>query len=54
MLGEGLAFRKTGKGKSEHLNYKGNDEIGDLVNQYNVMVDELEESAHKLANSERE
>jgi len=53
MLGEGLASVKLGK-KSEHLNYKGNDEIGDLVNQYNVMVDELEESAHKLANSERE
>ena len=53
MLSEGLASVKLGK-KSEHLAYKGSDEIGELVNQYNSMVDELEESAHKLANSERE
>ena len=53
MLSEGLASVKLGR-KSEHLKYRGNDEIGDLVNQYNIMVDELEESVHKLANSERE
>jgi nitrogen fixation/metabolism regulation signal transduction histidine kinase len=40
--------------KSEHLIYRGSDEIGELVKQYNRMVDEIEESAHKLANSERE
>jgi two-component system nitrogen regulation sensor histidine kinase NtrY len=48
-----LASVRLGK-KSEHLSYKGSDEIGELVKQYNRMVDELEESAHKLANSERE
>lgn len=53
MLSSGLASVKLGK-KSEHLEYKGNDEIGDLVKQYNIMVDEMEESAIKLANSERE
>ena len=53
MLSEGLASVKLGR-KSEHLTYRGNDEIGDMVNQYNIMVDELEESAQKLANSERE
>lgn len=53
MLGEGLASVKLGK-KSEHLTYKGSDEIGELVGQYNSMVDELEESVQKLANSERE
>jgi two-component system, NtrC family, nitrogen regulation sensor histidine kinase NtrY len=53
MLGEGLATVGVGK-KSEHLTYKGNDEIGQLVKQYNRMVDEIEESTHKLANSERE
>jgi signal transduction histidine kinase len=53
MLGEGLASVGVGK-KSEHLSYKGNDEIGELVKQYNRMVDEIEESTHKLANSERE
>ena len=53
MLSDGLASVRLGK-KSEHLSYKGSDEIGELVNQYNRMVDELEESAQKLANSERE
>jgi nitrogen fixation/metabolism regulation signal transduction histidine kinase len=53
MLTGRLASVSLGK-KSEHLSYKGNDEIGELVKQYNNMVDELEDSAHKLANSERE
>jgi signal transduction histidine kinase len=53
MLGTGLASVGVGK-KSEHLSYRGNDEIGELVRQYNRMVDEIEESTHKLANSERE
>ncbi len=53
MLGDGLASVGVGK-KSEHLVYTGNDEIGALVKQYNRMVDEIEESTHKLANSERE
>jgi two-component system nitrogen regulation sensor histidine kinase NtrY len=53
MLGEGLASVGVGK-KSEHLVYRGSDEIGELVKQYNTMVDEIEESTHKLANSERE
>jgi two-component system, NtrC family, nitrogen regulation sensor histidine kinase NtrY len=53
MLGIGLASVEFGK-KSEHLNYLGHDEIGDLVKQYNRMVDEIEESAIKLTRSERE
>ena len=53
MLSEGLASVKLGR-KSEHLSYKGSDEIGDMVKQYNRMVDELEVSTHKLAASERE
>jgi two-component system, NtrC family, nitrogen regulation sensor histidine kinase NtrY len=53
MLTEGLASVEVGK-KSEQLSYRGNDEIGELVKQYNRMVDEIEESTHKLANSERE
>jgi signal transduction histidine kinase len=53
MLSSGLASVKLGK-KSEHLKYRSNDEIGELVKQYNIMVDEMEESAIKLANSERE
>jgi two-component system nitrogen regulation sensor histidine kinase NtrY len=53
MLSDGLASVKLGK-KVEHLPYNGTDEIGDLVMQYNSMVDELEESTEKLSNSERE
>jgi signal transduction histidine kinase len=53
MLSEGLASVEVGK-KSEHLKYRGNDEIGELVKQYNRMVEEIEESTYKLANSERE
>ncbi|NSW94751.1 MAG: HAMP domain-containing histidine kinase [Bacteroidales bacterium] len=53
MLSRGLASVELGK-KSEHLEYSGTDEIGELVRQYNRMVDELDESARKLANSERE
>ena len=53
MLRSGLASVELGK-KSEHLSYLGSDEIGDLVKQYNRMVDEIEESAAKLTRSERE
>jgi signal transduction histidine kinase len=53
MLQKGIANVAVGK-KSEHLTYDGNDEIGELVKQYNRMLDEIEESTHKLANSERE
>ena len=53
MLSEGLASVELGK-RSEHLSYSGHDEISDMVRQYNHMVDELQQSAEKLANSERE
>jgi nitrogen fixation/metabolism regulation signal transduction histidine kinase len=53
MLSKGLSTVGVGK-KSEHLTYIGNDEIGELVRQYNRMLDEIEVSTHKLANSERE
>ncbi len=41
-------------GSNEKITYRGNDEIGQLVEQYNRMVDELSASAEKLAKSERE
>ena len=53
VLSSRLGSVELGK-KSEHLSYRGNDEIGELVRQYNQMVDELDESAQKLAHSERE
>ncbi|MFN4083425.1 MAG: ATP-binding protein [Bacteroidia bacterium] len=40
--------------KNEPLHWRNNDEIGQLVKQYNSMIDELEKSAELLAKSERE
>jgi signal transduction histidine kinase len=41
-------------GKNELIEWKGDDEIGNLVKQYNKMVLKLEESAVQLAKTERE
>jgi signal transduction histidine kinase len=40
--------------KNETIEYRGNDEVASLVNEYNRMVQELEASAQLLAVSERE
>lgn len=40
--------------KNEYIQYRRKDEIGSLVEVYNRMVDEVSESAEKLARSERE
>ena len=47
---KGVGFNK----KNEKINWKNQDEIGELINRYNTMVDELEQSANLLAESERE
>lgn len=48
-------FGKIRFGKSnEKIEYEARDEIGALVRAYNHMVDELADSAEKLARSERE
>ncbi len=39
---------------NEKIDYKGKDEIGNLVTEYNRMVDELAVSAEKLAKTERD
>jgi two-component system nitrogen regulation sensor histidine kinase NtrY len=39
---------------NEKIDYQGEDEIGSLVGEYNRMVDEVAESASKLAKTERE
>ncbi len=41
-------------GKNEEIEWEYDDEIGRLVDEYNKMVHQLEESADKLAKSERE
>ena len=40
--------------KHEPIKWKSNDEIGSLIQEYNKMIAALEESAQKLARSERE
>ncbi|MFA9212561.1 MAG: ATP-binding protein [Candidatus Methylacidiphilales bacterium] len=48
-----LSTTNLGK-KNEPILWNRKDEIGDLVKQYNLMIDKLAESANKLAQSERE
>ncbi|MDO4735674.1 MAG: HAMP domain-containing sensor histidine kinase [Bacteroidia bacterium] len=40
--------------RAEHIDYKSDNELGDLVRSYNKMVDDVEASTAKLAQSERE
>ena len=41
-------------GTDNHIDYPYHDELGALVERYNILVDQVEESAEKLANAERE
>ena len=40
--------------KNNHIDYPYHDELGELVERYNMLVDEVEESAEQLAKAERE
>ena len=40
--------------KGEHIDYEYSDEVGEIVTQYNTMMDALAESTERLARSERE
>jgi nitrogen fixation/metabolism regulation signal transduction histidine kinase len=53
VLQEKFGTTRLGK-QNERIEWKRHDEIGNLVNQYNIMVAELELSAELLARSERE
>jgi len=53
LIQEKLSKIKLGK-SSEPIEWKPQDEIGSLVNEYNRMIDELQKSAELLARSERE
>jgi len=53
LIREKIRLMKLGA-VNERIEYQGRDEIGDLVNEYNRMIDELERSADLLARSERE
>ncbi|MDR6941707.1 ATP-binding protein [Mucilaginibacter pocheonensis] len=50
---ESLSKTIYGK-KNEPIKWARNDEIGGLIKEYNKMISELESSAHRLAQSERE
>jgi nitrogen fixation/metabolism regulation signal transduction histidine kinase len=50
---ESLARIKLGA-QNKSIDWSRNDEIGQLVGQYNLMLQKLEESTEKLASSERE
>ena len=41
-------------GKDNHIDYPYHDELGALVERYNMLVDRVEESAERLASAERE
>ncbi len=53
LLGEKMSRLRLG-GSNEKIFWNRNDEIGQLVLEYNRMIDELEKSAGLLARSERE
>lgn len=40
--------------RNEKITYNRDDELGSLINEYNLMLDKLAESVNKLAQSERE
>lgn len=52
-LRNSFASMQLGK-NNKRIHYTGSDEIGSLVTEYNQKLDELEETARKLAQSERE
>lgn len=52
-LGEKLKSIKLGK-TNESLEWKGNDEIGDLIQDYNNLIIDLERSANIIAMTERD
>ena len=53
LIQEQLRETKIGK-KMDPITWKGSDEIGKLIKEYNRMIVELEESTEMLAKSERE
>src|SRR5690606_17130769 len=53
LIQENMSKMKIGK-KNKPIYWPRNDEIGNLISEYNKMLLALEESANKLAKSERE
>ncbi len=53
IIQESIAQMRLGKGNVK-IRYKGNDEIANLIHEYNKKVEELEHSAELLSKTERE
>ncbi len=53
VIGDRLKQFKLG-GRNAKLEWKSQDELGELIDEYNAMVQKIEESAELLAQSERE
>ena len=53
MLNDKMRHFEIGS-KSNHIDYPYHDELGALVERYNMLVDRVEESAERLAKAERE
>jgi two-component system nitrogen regulation sensor histidine kinase NtrY len=53
IIQERMSKVRLGK-RNEQIEWKSTDEIGELISEYNRMIDELSASANKLAKSERE
>ncbi|MXV14951.1 sensor histidine kinase [Hufsiella ginkgonis] len=53
IIQKSLRLTKIGR-KNEAIKWHRNDEIGSLIREYNTMIEALEESAGRLARSERE
>lgn len=47
-------MRQFELGQDNYIHYEANDELGELIRQYNAMVAQLEQSTKRLAQSERE
>ncbi|MFT4758842.1 MAG: two-component system nitrogen regulation sensor histidine kinase NtrY [Paraglaciecola sp.] len=50
----GDSMKRVKLGNNEPLKWDSEDELGELIKQYNKMIKKLEESTHLLAKSERE
>ena len=50
----GDQFRRFKMGSSQHLTWTSNDELGDLIKEYNMMLDKVAASTEIIKKSERE
>lgn len=54
LLAEKMKGFRIGGNQNKHIDYPYHDELGALVERYNLLVDRVEESAEQLAKAERE